>query len=133
MSGTKKHVSRKLGPRVCARTGSSCSKKGLKAELQRRKFSHKHLSELSGLPMVKANGKLRTKKAHINAIVNGRKAAGVARLLGISLAGKRHRKSSKTKSKSGGRKKKCRYGRKKTGRHGCRKKPGVKRHYKKRK
>ncbi len=124
----RKRKSRKLGPRVCARSGSYCSKKGLKAELRRRKFTHKHLAELAGLSLYKANGKMRTKKSLINSIVNGRKASTVARKLGITLMGKR--RSSRRK---GSRKGKCAagYGRKKTGRRGCKKKPGVKRHYKK--
>lgn len=110
-----------MSPRVCAKSGSTCSKKGLKAELRRRKFSKSHLARLAHVSVKKADGSERTKKTLISLIVNSRKARGVARLLGLTLAGKRHRSSRK------GGKGKCRYKRKKTGRKGCKKKPGPKR------
>lgn len=78
-----------MSPRVCAKSGSTCTKKGLKAELRRRKFSKSHLAQLAHVSVKKANGSERTKKTLISLIVNGRTARGVARLLGLTLAGKR--------------------------------------------
>ncbi len=90
------------------------SKKSLKAELKRRGYTVEHLAKLARVSPYKKDGKKKTKKSLINKIAK-RSTGGLARLLGFK---------SGMKSKGKGR---CKYGRKKTGRRGCRKKPGKKR------
>lgn len=94
------------------------SKKSLKRELKRRGYSVEHLAKLARVSPHKKNGTKRTKKSLINRIVAKRSTGGLARLLGF--------KSSKSRSGKRGRGR-CARGRKKTGKRGCKKKPGPKR------
>jgi hypothetical protein len=73
--------------KTCAKKKSTCTKKGLKAELKARAYSKGHLAKLARSSTVTKTGLKRTKTSLINIILR-KKARSVARKLGLTLVTK---------------------------------------------